>query len=145
MFLFYRPPAGTNNSMGSDPTGELRVSCSCVTGSGPPFEIGKEMDMAFATSKHLAVGMKVRVAEPMDVPEWSKWDDDKGRTSSSIKKRLQSLFFQGSKKVVAEVVYVSRESEREMLRRKGQVKIRVRDQSGCMLSITADPTKLISN
>jgi hypothetical protein len=98
--------------------------------------------MAFDTGKYLAVGAKVRVAEPTEVPEWSAWDDDHGRTSSSIKKRLQYLFFQGNSKILAEVVYVSKEAEREKLRRQGRVKIRLRDPSGCMLVITADPAQL---
>ncbi len=98
--------------------------------------------MAFNESKHLAVGTKVRVNDPMEVPEWSTWDDDKGRTSGPVKKRLQTSFFKGDKKVSAEIVYVSKESEREKLRRKGQIKVRVKDQSGCMLTITADPARL---
>ena len=90
----------------------------------------------------MAVGTKVRVNDPMEVPEWSTWDDDKGRTSGPVKKRLQIAFFKGDKKVSAEIVYVSKESEREKLRRKGQIKVRVKDQSGCMLTITADPARL---
>lgn len=99
--------------------------------------------MSFNMNKFLAVGTKVRIATPMNVPEWSTWDDDHGRTSGLLKKRLQTQFFKGDKKVTAEVVYVSRESEREKLRRKNQVKVRVKDQSGCMLVITADPSKLV--
>jgi len=100
--------------------------------------------MAFDTRKHLSVGARVRMSEATDVPGWSKWDDDKGRTSASVKRRLQSMFFQGNRKVVGEVVYVSRESEREALRRLGRVKIRARDPSGSMLTFTADPTRLIT-
>lgn len=99
--------------------------------------------MAFDSSKFLAVGAKVRVIKPMEIPNSSTWDDDKGRTSSAVKRRLQTMFFQGNGKVMAEVVYVARESERDKLRRKGQIKIRVRDPSGAMLNITADPAKLV--
>ena len=95
-------------------------------------------------SKTFSAGTKVRVAEAMDVPEWSEWDDDKGRTSGGLKRRLQQQFFRGDKKVRAEVVYIAKESEREALKRKGQIKLRVKDQSGCMLVITADPAKLVA-
>lgn len=98
--------------------------------------------MAFDGAKYLAVGSKVRVTSPVEVPDWSTWDDDHGRISSQIKKRLQHQFFQGSNKILAEVVYVSKESEREKLRRQGRIKVRLRDPSGSMLVITADPTQL---
>ena len=84
--------------------------------------------MAFDTNKSLAAGTKVRVVEPMDVPEWSKWDDDAGRISSSVKRRLQQMFFRGNKNLSAEIVYIASEEERERLRRKGRIKVRVRDQ-----------------
>ena len=95
--------------------------------------------MGFNTNKFLAAGTKVRVTEPREVPTWSTWDDDKGRTSTPVKKRLQTMFFKVHKKITAEVVYIARESEREKLRRKGQIKLRIRDTNGSMLSITADP------
>ena len=98
--------------------------------------------MAFEGNKNLAAGTKVKVVEPMDVPEWSKWDDDKGRIAGSVKKRLQQQFFRGDHKLVAEIVYIGSEEVRERLRRKGQVKVRVRDQSGCAITITADPSRL---
>jgi hypothetical protein len=98
--------------------------------------------MAFNMSKHVSVGSRVSIRKPMDTPDWSTWDDDKGRTSAKVKKRLQAMFFQGNRKVQAEVMYVSKESERAKLRRKGLVKIRLKHPSGCMLSITADPTNL---
>jgi hypothetical protein len=98
--------------------------------------------MSFDGNKYLAVGAKVRVTTPIDVPDWSTWDDDHGRTSSQNKKRLQYQFFQGSNKILAEVMYVAKESEREKLRRQGRIKIRLRDPSGCMLVITADPNNL---
>ena len=100
--------------------------------------------MAFDGNKYLAVGAKVRITHPTEVPEWSTWDDDHGRISASIKTRLQGLFFQGSDKIVAEVVYIGKESEREKLRRLGRIKVRLRDPSGCMLVITADPAQLQS-
>lgn len=99
--------------------------------------------MAFDSRKHLAVGTKVRVAEPMDVPEASTWEDDGGRTSASVKKRMQAMFFRGDRKLAAEIVYISKESEREKLRRKGLIKLRVRDAAGCILTLTADPNKLV--
>ena len=99
--------------------------------------------MSFNLNKSLAAGTKVRVAEAMEVPEWSKWDDDGGRISSPVKKRLQQMFFRGDKKVSAEVVYIATEDERERLRRKGQIKVRLRDQSGCAIIVTADPAKLV--
>ena len=100
--------------------------------------------MSFDMSKHLAVGTKVRVAAPMDVPEYSCWDDDHGRMSASLKKRMQAMFFRGERKLAAEIVYVSKESERERLRRKGLIKVRIRDQAGCVLVLTADPKTLMS-
>jgi len=99
--------------------------------------------MGFDDNKSLAAGTKVRVAEPTDPPEWSTWDDDKGCTSASVKKRLQLMFFRGDKKIVGEIVYLASESEREGLRRKGQIKVRIKDPSGCMLTITADPGNLV--
>jgi len=100
--------------------------------------------MAFDMSKHLVVGAKVKVANPMDVPEDSVWDDDKGRTSPMLKKRLQAKFFQGVTSVFGEIVYIANSTEREMLRRKGLVKLRIRDQSGVMLRITANPKWLLA-
>ncbi|NLX12407.1 MAG: hypothetical protein GXY44_01970, partial [Phycisphaerales bacterium] len=69
--------------------------------------------MAFDANKYMAAGTKVRVKDPGEVPEWSKWDDDGGRTSAQVKKRMQSLFFRGDRKIVGEVLYIGRESERE--------------------------------
>ena len=100
--------------------------------------------MSFDMKKFLAVGTKVRVAEPMDVPENSSWDDDHGRMSASLKKRMQAMFFRGDRKLAAEIVYVSKESDRERLRRKGLIKIRVKDKAGCMLTLTADPSVLVA-
>lgn len=98
--------------------------------------------MGFMTDKSFAAGTRVKIAEAMEVPDWSKWDDDKGRLSTPVKKRLQQMFFKGDRKVTGEVVYISRETEREKLRRKGWVKVRVRDASGSAVNITAEATKL---
>ena len=48
--------------------------------------------MTLGNNKRFASGTKVRIAEAMDVPEWSEWDDDKGRTSGAVKKRLREVF-----------------------------------------------------
>lgn len=98
--------------------------------------------MAMDPSKNLAAGTKVRVTEPMEVPEWSEWDDDTGRCSTPVKKRLQTMFFKGEAKVGAEIVYIARETERDALRRLGRVKVRLRDSSGSSVVITADANKL---
>lgn len=98
--------------------------------------------MAFDMNKHLAAGTKVRVAEPTDVPAWSTWDDDRGRTSATLKKRIQAMFFRGNRKITAEVLYVGRESERAKLLRKNQIKLRLKEASGIILNITADPGNL---
>ena len=98
--------------------------------------------MNFDITKHMAVGAKVKVVESMGVPAYSTWDDDRGRISATGKKRLQTQFFQGNPKISAELVYVPKEMERESLRRKGLVKLRIRDPSGATLTITADPNTL---
>ncbi len=97
--------------------------------------------MAFE-NKALTVGSKVFVAQPMNPPEGVTWDDDAGRTSGQLKKRLIESFFKQDKRITAEVVYIGKESEREALRRKGLIKIRVKDQAGCILTLTADPNTL---
>jgi hypothetical protein len=93
-------------------------------------------------AKSLSVGSKVKVAQPMDAPDGVKWDDDAGRTSGLLKKRLISSFFKQDQRITAEVVYIGRESEREALRRKGLIKIRLRHISGSMLTISMDPRYL---
>ena len=98
--------------------------------------------MYFNMQKYLSEGTRVKVADPGDVPQYSTWDDDGGRISTRVKKRLQKLFFRGDKHLSAEVMYVPKETERERLRRKGLVKLRVRDPAGCTLVLTADPCKL---
>lgn len=95
-----------------------------------------------ANEKHIAAGTKVTVAKAIDVPQWSEWDDDKGRTSIPTKRRLQQLFFRGDKKVTSEIVYIAKESERDQLRRQGRVKVRIRDSSGAAVVVTADAESL---
>lgn len=94
--------------------------------------------------KNLSVGAKVRASQPMEPPEGTKWDDDAGRTSGLLKKRLISSFFKQDQRITAEVIYIGKESEREALRRKGLVKIRLRHNSGSMLTICTEPRYLIS-
>lgn len=93
-------------------------------------------------TKVFSVGSKVKVSQPMDAPDGVLWDDDKGRTSGLLKKRLISSFFKQDQRITAEVVYISKESEREALRRKGLVKIRLRHISGSMLTICTEPRYL---
>jgi hypothetical protein len=93
-------------------------------------------------SKVFTVGSKVKSAQPIDAPDGVVWDDDKGRTSGLLKKRLISSFFKQDQRITAEVVYIGKESEREALRRKGLVKIRLRHISGSMLTISTDPRHL---
>jgi hypothetical protein len=90
----------------------------------------------------IASGTKVTVVASMDVPHWSTWDDDRGRTSVPTKRRLQQMFFRGDKRLTAEVMYIAKESERDKLRRDGRVKVRVRDPSGSSVVITAEVAKL---
>ena len=94
--------------------------------------------MAFE-NKAMSVGQKVRVKDPVDPPDGIEWDDDAGRTSGLLKKRLIASFFKQDKRITAEVVYIAKESEREKLRRRGLVKIRLRHQSGSMLTICVEP------
>jgi len=101
--------------------------------------------MSFGLSIHFAAGTRVKVAAPMDVPEWSRWEDDRGRVSTPVKKRLQSAFFKGDRKVSAEVVYITQEGEREHLRRQGRVKIRARDTSGSAVVFVAEAGALVRN
>jgi hypothetical protein len=93
-------------------------------------------------TKVFSVGSKVKVTQPMDAPDGVSWDDDKGRTSGLLKKRLISSFFKQDQRITAEVVYIGKESEREMLRRKGLIKIRLRHASGSMLTICMEPRYL---
>ncbi|NLX23339.1 MAG: hypothetical protein GXY55_16940 [Phycisphaerae bacterium] len=98
--------------------------------------------MAVGNGRDLSAGTKVRVEPPIPVPEWSEWDDDKGRASTPVKKRLQQMFFKGDRKVNAEIVYIAKETERDKLRRLGRVKVRLRDPSGACVVITAEAATL---
>lgn len=90
-----------------------------------------------ATGKFVSAGTRVRIREGGPVPVWSEWDNDGGRTSTPVKKRLQKQFFAGDKKISAEVVYISNESERDKMRNLGRVKVQIRDSAGSMLVVTA--------
>lgn len=97
--------------------------------------------MALAV-RSFSAGSRVRVIESGTVPHWSTWDDDKQRTSSSVKKRLQELFFKGDRKLQAQVVFIISEGERERLKRDGRVKVEIRDPAGASIVITADAANL---
>ncbi len=90
----------------------------------------------------IASGTRVKVKDPMAVPEHSTWEDDGQRTSTPVKRRLQLQFFAGHKSVAGEVVYVSNESERDRLRQRGMCKVQIRDAAGSMIVITA-PTEVL--
>lgn len=98
--------------------------------------------MGFTQTNSFGSGTKVRTIMSMEVPQWSTWDDDRGRVSTPIKRRLQSMFFKGDNRVSAEVMYVANETEREKLRRLGRVKVRIRDLSGASVIVTAENSKL---
>lgn len=100
------------------------------------------MAEAQSAAKTLVAGTKVKVITPGDPPAWSEWDDDKGRTGPPVKKRLQTQFFRGDPKIAAEVLYIANESERDELRKKGRVKVRIKEASGSMIVITADAGNL---
>ena len=98
--------------------------------------------MMGASAKFVSAGTRVRIKAATAVPTWSTWDDDGQRTSTPVKKRLQTMFFKGEPKVVAEIVYIARETERDALRRLGRVKVRLREPSGSCVVITAESSKL---
>lgn len=85
----------------------------------------------------------MKVKTPGAVPTWAEWDDDHQRTSVSVKKRLQELFFKGDKRIIAEVVYIASESLRERLKSKNQFKVELRHPSGASLIILADATNVV--
>lgn len=95
-----------------------------------------------SAAKALPAGTKVCVITPGDPPEWSDWDDDGGRISPPLKKRLQIKFFKGDPKLAAEILYIGNESERDALKRKNRTKVRIRESSGATLVITADLANL---
>ena len=88
-------------------------------------------------STHLNSGTRVKVKNPGPVPQHSTWDDDGQRTSTPVKRRLQTLFFAGNQKIAAEVIHITSESERDRLKSKGMCKIQVREPSGSLIVITA--------
>lgn len=93
-------------------------------------------------TKFVPAGSRVKVLEPGAVPAWSTWEDDGGRSSTPVKRRLQQLFFRGDKRISAEVIYISNEAEREKLRNLGRCKVQLRDAAGSMVVITADTENL---
>lgn len=101
-----------------------------------------EKTASISSPKHMASGTRVRVARPGPVPPWSEWDDDRGRTSGPVKRRMQEMFFRGDRKLTAEIAWVTSESERDELGRKGRVKIKVKESAGTVLIITADRENL---
>jgi uncharacterized NAD(P)/FAD-binding protein YdhS len=98
--------------------------------------------MVAAGAKFLAAGTRVEIAEPGPVPHWSTWDDDKQRTSTPVKKRLQQMFFKGDRRIRAEIVYISSESERERMKTRGLVKLQIKDPAGSLIVITAGASQL---
>lgn len=97
-----------------------------------------------ASGTVLAAGTAVKVRRVGAVPEWSTWDDDRQRTSNSVKKRIQQLFFRGDSRVQASIVYIASESLRTQLRLKKQVKVQLRDPSGASVVVLADAANLVS-
>lgn len=95
-----------------------------------------------ASPRSIPAGTRVKVREPGPVPLWSEWDDDNQRTSTPVKRRLQQMFFGGDKKIQAEVVFISSETERERLKRDSRVKVALRDPAGSRIIVTADATNL---
>lgn len=98
--------------------------------------------MVAATNRSLAAGTRVKIAEPMSVPSESVWESDNNRTSNNVKKRLQELFFKGDRRIQAEVIYITSETERVRLRRKNLIKVQLRDPAGSIIQITASPEHL---
>ncbi|MGE0482331.1 MAG: hypothetical protein AB7Q17_17880 [Phycisphaerae bacterium] len=100
--------------------------------------------MIGSSAQNVSAGARVKVRDPGAVPLWSTWDNDNQRTSTPVKRRLQQLFFSGDKKIQAEVVYISSETERERLKRDKRVKVALRDPAGSQIVITADVNNLKS-
>jgi len=101
----------------------------------------REVDCMLQT-KFVSAGTRVKILEPGAVPMWSEWEDDGGRSSTPVKRRLQQLFFRGDRRISAEVVYVGNESERDKLRNLGRCKVQLRDAAGSMVVVTADVDNL---
>ena len=96
-----------------------------------------------SAANFLSAGTTVRVAQPGVVPAWSTWDDDRQRSSPSVKKRLQTLFFRGDRRISSQIVYIGSETVRERLKKKNQVKVELRDAAGSHIVITADAGNLM--
>ncbi len=96
-----------------------------------------------SSAKFLSAGSRVKVAQPGVVPAWSTWDDDRQRSSPSVKKRLQTLFFKGDRRISSQIVYIGSESMRQKLKKKNQVKVELRDAAGSQIVITADAGNLM--
>lgn len=105
--------------------------------------VRQESDMiGMMRARSWAAGSRVKVKRPGTVPEWSTWDDDGHRTSTSVKRRLQQLFFRGDTRISASIVYIASESLRDRLKTKQQVKVEVRDAAGASVVLLADATNL---
>jgi hypothetical protein len=89
-------------------------------------------------------GTRVKVRKAGPIPEWSTWDDDHQRTSNSVKRRLQGLFFKGDRRIEAAVVYIASESLRERLKAKKQVKVELRDPAGASVTVLAHADDLVA-
>jgi hypothetical protein len=90
-------------------------------------------------------GSKVKINQATTAPDWSKWDDDRGRTCTSVKKQLRDKFYHGEEKLSVEVIYVAKESERERLRKQGRTKVRLRDPAGASIILEVDAACLIKS
>lgn len=93
--------------------------------------------MMGSAAAHLASGTRVKIKDPGPVPKESSWDDDGQRTSTPVKKRLQTQFFAGHKGIGAEILYIGSESERDRLRMKGLCKVQLKDAAGSLIVVTA--------
>ena len=93
--------------------------------------------MIGSAATHMASGTRVRIKNPGPVPVVSSWDDDGQRTSTPVKKRLQTMFFAGHKGVAAEVLYIGGEDERMRMKSKGLTKVQLKDAAGSMIVISA--------
>ncbi len=91
----------------------------------------------------LGAGARVKVKNPGPVPTWSTWENDQ-RTSTSVKRRLQQLFFKGDRRITGHVVYIASESQRDRLKSKGKVKVELRDPAGSSVIVLAENDNLIA-
>jgi len=90
----------------------------------------------------LVSGTPCKVITPGPPPPGIEWDDDHQRTSSQLKKRMIENFFRGNKKMKAEIAWITSESVRDQLRRKGFMKVKVRESAGSMITFTAPAANL---